>query len=97
MKFSSGEVAHLAKLSRLELSELEQENIGQDLEKILGYVAKLDELDVSQVEPTTHAVELAMQLREDHAQQVFDREQVLANAPAVSDGMFRVPKVVGDS
>ena len=50
MKFSSGEVAHLAKLSRLELSESEQERIGQDLEEILGYVAKLDELDVSQVE-----------------------------------------------
>lgn len=97
MKFSSGEVAHLAKLSRLDLSESEQERIGQDLEEILGYVAKLDELDVSQVEPTTHAVELAMQLREDRAQQVFEREQVLSNAPAVSDGMFRVPKVVGDS
>lgn len=97
MKFSSGEIAHLAKLSRLELEDTERERIGSDLEQILGYVAKLDELDVSDVEPTTHAVELAMQLREDRAHAVFQREQVLSNAPETSDGMFRVPKVVGES
>lgn len=87
-------VLHIAKLSRLALDEEEVVRYQHDLNQILGYVAKLDELDTSEVEPTTHAVPTAMRLREDRAESRLTIDRVLMNAPAQEDGMFQVPKVV---
>ena len=94
MKVTQETVLHIAKLSRLSLSPAEVESYGRDLNQILEYVAKLDELDTTGVEPTAHAVPTAMRLRADHAESRLTREQVLMNAPASQDGMFQVPKVV---
>jgi len=90
------QVLHIATLARLELDEAEVESFREDLDEILGYVEKLEQLDTTGVEPTTHAVELVMQLRGDAVEQRLTGDDVLGNAPDVADEHFRVPKVVED-
>jgi len=88
------DVAYVARLSRLILTEEEQERYGQDLAAILDYAAKLDELDTEGVEPTAHVLPIHDVLREDLSRPSYDREKLLANAPEQADGCFKVPKVV---
>ena len=94
MKITRETVLNIARLSRLRLSDEEVESQRHDLTQILGYVAKLDELDTSNVEPTAHAVETSMRFREDVVEDRLTREDVLLNAPAVQDKMFQVPKII---
>lgn len=96
MDISREEVLHIARLARINLSEAEIEGYQKDLNSILQYVAKLEQLDTTQVEPTTHAVPLELTLREDEVIQRLTPEEILSNAPAVEDGHFRVPRVVED-
>ena len=84
-------VAHLA---RLALAPDEAAKLGAQLEQILGYVRKLQELDVSQVEPTAHAVPLVNVTRPDEVQPSLPREEALQNAPAQTNDLFVVPKIV---
>ena len=88
------EVHHVAQLAQLALGEEELASIRVDLDAILDYVDQLSELDVDDVEPTTHAVPLHLTLREDVVVQTLTRDEVLQNAPASEDGMFQVPRVV---
>jgi len=85
------QVAHLA---RLNLTEEEEQKFGAQLGQILGYIAKLNELDVSQVEPTAHAVPLVNVKRPDEIRPSLSNEQALRNAPASANGLFVVPKIV---
>jgi len=85
------QVAHLA---RLNLTEEEEQKFGAQLGQILGYIAKLNELDVSQVEPTAHAVPLVNVTRPDEIRPSLSNEQALRNAPASANGLFVVPKIV---
>jgi aspartyl-tRNA(Asn)/glutamyl-tRNA(Gln) amidotransferase subunit C len=94
MKITRETVLNIARLSRLRLSDEEVEAQRHDLTQILAYVAKLDELDTSDVEPTAHAVETSMRFREDVVEERLTREDVLLNAPAVQDHMFQVPKII---
>ena len=96
MKITRQDVAHIARLSRLRLSEEEMAEAGAHLERILGYVDKLSELDLSGIEPTTHAVSLVIQPRPDRAGDELSPARVLSNAPQAVDGMFCVPKVVDE-
>ena len=88
------DVSYVAQLARIRLSEKEAEQMQGELEKILGYVQTLQELDVEGVEPMAHAVPLENVLRPDELRSSLAREQVLANAPAQVDGQFLVPKIV---
>lgn len=94
MSVSNEDVLHIARLSKLEISDDQVDVMRERLGEILSYVARLDELDTSDVEPTTHPVEARMNLRPDTADPRLSREQVVQNAPAVEDGMFQVPKIV---
>lgn len=94
MNVSEQTVRHIARLARLELADGEVEAYRRDLSQILGYVDQLQQVDTEGVEPTAHAVPTQMRLREDVAEPRLSREDVLMNAPAHEDGMFRVPKVV---
>jgi aspartyl-tRNA(Asn)/glutamyl-tRNA(Gln) amidotransferase subunit C len=85
------QVAHLA---RLNLTKEEEQKFGAQLGQILGYIAKLNELDVSQVEPTAHAVPLVNVTRPDEIRPSLSNEQALRNAPASANGLFVVPKIV---
>ena len=88
------DVAYVARLSRLILTEEEQARYGQDLAAILDYAAKLDELDTDGVEPTAHVLPIHNVLREDVSRPSYDRDKLLKNAPEQADGCFKVPKVV---
>jgi len=88
------DVAYVAKLARLVLTEEEQARYQRDLMQILNYAAKLDELDTEGVEPTAHVLPIHNVLREDVVQPSYNRDTLLANAPEQADGCFVVPKVV---
>jgi aspartyl-tRNA(Asn)/glutamyl-tRNA(Gln) amidotransferase subunit C len=85
------EVLHVARLARLALSDEEVETMTRELSGVLDHVAAIAELDLDDVQPTSHVVEVADALREDVARPCLPREVALAQAPAVSDGGFLVP------
>jgi aspartyl-tRNA(Asn)/glutamyl-tRNA(Gln) amidotransferase subunit C len=89
------QVLHVARLSRLALSDEELERMPAELSKILEHVEKMDELDLDGVEPTSHVVELQNVLREDEPRPCLPRERALAGAPDVAEGGFRVPSPGG--
>jgi aspartyl-tRNA(Asn)/glutamyl-tRNA(Gln) amidotransferase subunit C len=88
------DVAYVAQLARMELSEAEQAAFAGQLGQILAYVAKLKELDVSGVEPMAHAMPLSNVFRADEPRPSIDREQVLRNAPETARDLFIVPRIV---
>jgi aspartyl-tRNA(Asn)/glutamyl-tRNA(Gln) amidotransferase subunit C len=88
-------VRHVAKLSRLALDEAHVEKYASQLESILGYVDKIKQADVSDVEPMAHAAPLHNVLRDDVPGPALPREQVLQNAPDTDGPFFKVPKVIG--
>jgi aspartyl-tRNA(Asn)/glutamyl-tRNA(Gln) amidotransferase subunit C len=85
------QVLHVARLARLELTEDEVGRMSEELSKILDHVEKIGELDLEGVPPTSHVVEVANALRPDEPRPSLPREVVLAQAPDVADGGFRVP------
>jgi aspartyl-tRNA(Asn)/glutamyl-tRNA(Gln) amidotransferase subunit C len=85
------EVLHVARLARLELSVEEVEPMARELSAVLDHIAKMGELDLSDVPPTSHVVDVTGALRPDEPRPSLPREVVLAQAPAVSDGGFLVP------
>ncbi len=94
-KITIDQVRHVAKLARLAIPEDRLPRYASELDKILGYVDKLREVDVTGVEPTAHPLPLTNVLREDVIGPMFSTEQVLANAPDRDDPFFKVPKVIG--
>ena len=88
------DVSYVAHLARMHLSDTEKQKISAELKNILTYVAKLNELDVSQVEPTAHAMPLANVFRKDEIQPSIDPAKILSNAPEQARGLFIVPKIV---
>lgn len=88
------DVEHVAKLARLDLDEAEKRQFTEQLNAILKYAEKLNELDTENVEPTSHAMLLANVMREDEARPSWPLEQVLRNAPDEEDGQFKVPAVL---
>jgi aspartyl-tRNA(Asn)/glutamyl-tRNA(Gln) amidotransferase subunit C len=85
------EVLHVARLARLELSEDEIEPMARELSAVLDHIAKIGELDLADVPPTSHVVEVTGRLRADEPRDSLPREVALAQAPAVSDDGFLVP------
>ena len=88
------EVRKVASLARLSLSEEELITYGQQLTQILSYVARLDEVDLTNVEPMPHAVELQNVFREDIRTPSLDRTDALANAPKTDGQFFQVPRIL---
>ena len=85
------QVLHVARLARLELSDDEVTKISGELSHILEHIEKIGELDLDDVPPTSHAVELSNALRPDVARPCLPRDVVLSQAPDVADDGFRVP------
>ncbi|HUJ11503.1 MAG TPA: Asp-tRNA(Asn)/Glu-tRNA(Gln) amidotransferase subunit GatC [Verrucomicrobiae bacterium] len=88
------DVSYVAHLARMHLTEAEKEKISAQLKDILAYVAKLNELDVSNVQPTAHATPLSNIFRKDEVRPSIDQTKILANAPEEARGLFIVPKIV---
>ena len=89
-------VAHLARLSRLELSDEELTHYGEQLDVILGAVARVAEVAADDVPPTTHAVPVVNVTRADVVVTCLDRDDALAAAPASEDDRFRVPRILDE-
>jgi aspartyl-tRNA(Asn)/glutamyl-tRNA(Gln) amidotransferase subunit C len=96
MALSVDEVRRIAALARLELSAEEERTLGEQLSAILSYVAQLEELDVSAVEPMTHALAAgeAPPLRDDDVEPSLAPERALANAPEREGTCFKVPRII---
>lgn len=87
-------VEKVANLAKLEVSDNEATAFAGQLGKIIELVEQLNTLDTSNVEPTSHAIEVSNVLREDVAAKGLDRKEVLKNAPDQQDGMFKVPTIM---
>lgn len=94
MKITREQVEHVAVLARLELNDQEIERMTVQLDNILTYVAKLDELDTGDVAATTHSQDISNAFREDEVRESLDRKQALANGPRQNGESFVVPKVI---
>lgn len=96
MKISKKDVEHVAMLARLHLDEDEKDKYTQQLNSILDYMEKLNQLDTEKVEPTSHVLPIKNVLRKDEVKASLSNEEVLSNAPDKEDGCFKVPKIIED-
>ena len=88
------DIKYVANLARIALTRDEEAKLGSQLDDILGYIKKLEELDVTDVEPMAHAVPLYNVLRADEVRPSIPQEAALTNAPKQANGLFIVPKIV---
>jgi len=88
------DVKYVAHLARIALTPDEEQKIGAQLGHVLGYIEKLRELDVSQVEATAHAVPMVNVTRADAVQPSLPHDEALRNAPKKAGGLFVVPQIV---
>ncbi|QYR20723.1 Asp-tRNA(Asn)/Glu-tRNA(Gln) amidotransferase subunit GatC [Paenibacillus sp. sptzw28] len=94
MSVTVNDVEHVANLARLDLSAQEKEQLTEQLNAILKYAEKLNELDTEQVEPTTHVLPVSNVMREDQTRKSVTPDTALKNAPDEEDGQFKVPAVL---
>ncbi|MDP9394549.1 MAG: Asp-tRNA(Asn)/Glu-tRNA(Gln) amidotransferase subunit GatC [Actinomycetota bacterium] len=88
------EVAHLARLSRLDLSDAELDHLAGQLDVILSAVARVAEVAAEDIPPTSHPVPVSNVTRPDVARPGLTQEEALSGAPAAEDGRFRVPRIL---
>ena len=94
MEVNDALVDKLANLARLQFNETEKENIKNDLQRMIQFVEKLNEVDTTGVEPLLHMSEEVNVLRNDEVQGSISRAEGLQNAPVHDDEFFKVPKVI---
>jgi len=95
MSLSADEVRHVALLARLALTDEQVETLRDELNSILGHIDTIQQLDLTGVEPTAHAIPLTNVTREDVVRPGLSRELALLNAPEAADGAFVIPQIVG--
>lgn len=93
-RISNEMIEYVGILAKLELSEEEKAQAGKDMEQMLDYIDKLNELDTSGTEPLSHIFPVSNVFREDVVTNTDERERLMENAPAVKEGQFKVPKTV---
>ena len=93
-KITMRDVEHVARLSRLALTDQEKERMRRELDGILSYIDKLRALDTANVPPTSHAVPMTNVMRDDEPRPSLAQDLMLANAPERSGEFFRVPKII---
>ena len=94
MKITPQEISHVANLARLNMSQEEVEAMARQLDEILTYVAKLNELNTEGTKPTTHAISIVNAFREDEVKSSLPREKALINEPRQNGELFVVPRVI---
>jgi aspartyl-tRNA(Asn)/glutamyl-tRNA(Gln) amidotransferase subunit C len=94
---SRAEVAHLARLARLAVTEDELTTFAPQLDVILQSVATVGEVAADDIPPTSHAVPLVNVFRDDEVSPCLTQQQALSGAPAAEDGRFRVPRILGEA
>ena len=96
MALTRAEVAHLARLARIDLGEEELDHFATQLGVIIAAVARVAEVAADDIPPTSHSVPLTNVLREDVVGPCLSPDEVLAAAPATEDGRFRVPRILDE-
>ncbi len=91
---TNDQVRHIAHLSRINLTDEEVARLTKDLENILHYIAKLEKLDVTHVEPTSHVLPLRNVYREDIVKPSLSQSNVMKLAKTTHNGSFKVPQVI---
>jgi aspartyl-tRNA(Asn)/glutamyl-tRNA(Gln) amidotransferase subunit C len=94
MEVNDAMIEKLAHLARLKFNDAEKEEIKHDLQRMISFVEKLNELDLEGVEPLVHMTDEINVLREDEVKGSISREEALKNAPLHDDQFFKVPKVI---
>ena len=94
MKITQKEVEHVAHLARLRLNDEELEQMTVQLDTILAYFEKLEKLDTSGVEPTTHAFSITNAFREDRVAPSLDQDLALREGPDTNEDSFVVPRII---
>jgi aspartyl-tRNA(Asn)/glutamyl-tRNA(Gln) amidotransferase subunit C len=94
MKIDKSTIQKLAHLARIEVNPALEDDLIKDMEQIVSWVAKLEELDTSGIEPVTHMSSETNSFRKDKGKNELTKEQALKNAPGANDGFFSVPKVL---
>ncbi len=94
MKVSEDEVRHIAELARIKFSDEEIAKYTKDLAGIVEFAEQLNEVDVTDVKPTAHILDIHNVFRKDEVHESYDREKLLQNAPTKAAGCVSVPKVV---
>ena len=97
MSIDRATVDHVARLARLDLTEDERERMRAELGDILEHAGKIQALELDDVEPTSHALPLRNVMRPDEVKPSLPPDEALANAPAVEDGRFKVPRIIEDA
>jgi len=88
------EIGHVALLARLKLTDEETKLFSRQVGGIIEYIDKLNELDVKDIEPTAHVLQVKNVFREDKARPSLPREKALQNAPESNNNFYRVPKII---
>jgi aspartyl-tRNA(Asn)/glutamyl-tRNA(Gln) amidotransferase subunit C len=96
-RISPADVAHVARLARLEVTDEEQERFAEQLGAVLAHAADVEALDTAGVPPTAHPLPLLNVVREDVVTPSLDRDEVLAQAPEAESGRFRVPRIMDET
>ena len=96
-RITRDDVAHVARLARLEVTDDELDVFTEQLAAVLDHAADVAALDLEGVPPTAHPLPLENVLRDDVVRPSLDRDEVLAQAPAAEDGLFRVPRILGEA
>jgi len=96
MAVSKEDVGKIAKLAKLKFFDEELENFTPQMNEILNYMDKLNELDTENVEPLSHPVEQINVFRDDKLKKSISTDEALKNAPSKDDQYFKVPKIIGD-
>lgn len=94
MEVNDDMINNLSQLTRLEFNDIEKEEIKNDLQKMIAFIGKLNELDTTGVEPLLHMSENVNVLREDEVKHTISREEALRSAPMHDEMFFKVPKVI---
>lgn len=94
MEVNDDLINNLAQLARLEFNDAERDEIKNDLQKMIAFIDKLNELDTTGVEPLLHMSENVNVLREDEVKGSISQEDALRNAPLHDEQFFKVPKVI---
>ncbi|MFE4714090.1 MULTISPECIES: Asp-tRNA(Asn)/Glu-tRNA(Gln) amidotransferase subunit GatC [unclassified Paenibacillus] len=94
MSITVKDVQHVAKLARLQLSPEEEATFTEQMNAILQYAEKLNELNTENVKPTTHVLQVSNVMRDDVVKDSLSQEEALLNAPDQEDGQFKVPAVL---
>ena len=93
-RISTEDVKHVAHLARLAVTEEEAEQMKKELDAIITFAEQLNELDTTNVKPTSHVLKMVNVMREDHASEGLPVEEVVKNAPDQQDGYIRVPSIM---